>query len=119
MSFALTHTRALASVTRKGTAVTFSYTSDTYNGLTDVTTSVSATVLGYAVRVGGNPIRYRDLGLSLTEAPSLLVAPTTYGQAPPLGATVSWGSLTYTVRDVAPVDPDGSGSIVCTVIVVR
>lgn len=109
---------ALAQITAKGAAVTFTRAVTTsYDPLTDTVTSGTATtVAGYAVRVKGDPERYRVLSLVETKAPTLLFAPTTYGSAPKEGDTLTWSSVAYTVRDVAPVAPDGTGIIYRVVV---
>jgi hypothetical protein len=80
----------------------------TYDAATDVWTSPTATTItGHAIQVRGDPQRYRALGLVLTTMPTLFFSPTTYGETPAPGDTVTWTSIVYTVRDVAPIAPDG------------
>ena len=57
----------------------------------------------------GDPLRYQALGLSLTENPTLVFTPTTYGETPQPGDSVVWpaNGTTYCVEDVDPVAPDG------------
>lgn len=88
----------------------------TYTPTTDTSTVSSASVAGYAVRTRGNPKVYEALKLIESEAPTLLFSPTTYGSMPDLGATVTWNGKTYTVRDVLPVAPDGTGIIAKVVV---
>jgi len=74
----------------------------------DATISVSeSTIVGVAVRTTGNAIKYRELGLIESEAPTLLFVPDTYGETPQPGDTVIWNSLEYTAADVDPLAPDG------------
>ena len=100
--------------------MTFSFASPgTYNAAADTYSGpATTTVAGYAVRDEGDPERYRALSLSLTEAPTLLFAPSTAGSVPALGSTVTWGGVSYTVKDVDPIAPAGT-AIVSKVIVAR
>lgn len=68
------------------------------------------TITGSAIQVRGRRDTYRALELIQSRAPSLLFAPTTYGQLPQPGDVVTWpavGGSQYTVRDVEPIAPDG------------
>ena len=65
-------------------------------------------VAGAAVRAKGNLLQYQALELVVTEAATLLFAPQTVGQLPPLGASVAFGGVTYVVRYIDPVAPDGT-----------
>lgn len=114
------HASALADVTEAGVAVTFTMvTPGTYDAATDTwTDAVDASVSGYAIRTRGNPLRYQALGLVQSESPTLLFTPTTYGDQPVVGSTVTWGGVVYTVKDVEPVEPDGN-AILCKVVVAR
>ena len=70
----------------------------------------TTTVTGAAIRVRGVPETYRAPTLIESQAPTLLFTPTTYGELPALGDTVTWppvGGTTYTVRDINPIAPDG------------
>lgn len=116
MTYAATHSRAHDLVRRKGAAVTFTTTTQAYDPATDTLTPTTSTVAGQAVQVAGDPERYRDLGLIETEARTLLVAPTTFGQVPAVGAAVTWGGVTWTVRWLEPVAPDGTAIVVEIVV---
>ena len=72
-------------------------------------TVVETTVVGNAMQVRGDPLRYQALGLSLTENLTLLFTPTTYGQRPEPSDEVTWptNGTVYHVEDVDPVAPDG------------
>lgn len=120
MSYVEDHAGALLDLTEAGTAVTFTHvTPGTYIAATDTwTDATDATVTGYATRTRGNPLRYQALNLTQSEAPTLLFAPTTYGSQPAIGSTVTWDSVTYTTRDVEPVEPSGT-AIICKVVVSR
>lgn len=120
MPYTATHSRALKTVTKKGTTVTFTHvTPGTYDASTDTwTDAVDASVSGYAIRTAGDPQKYKALNLVQSESPALLFTPSTYGDKPALGATVSWDSVAYSVRDVEPIEPDGT-AIACYVVVSR
>lgn len=119
-SYAQDHAGALLDLTEAGAAVTFTHvTPGTYDASTDTwTDAVDASVSGYAIRTRGNPLRYQALNLTQSESPSLLFTPTTYGQQPAIGSTVTWDSVSYTARDVEPVEPDGT-AILSKVVVSR
>lgn len=114
------HAGALADVKAAGAAVTFTLenpgTLDEATGL--YTSASSTTVSGYAVRDRGNPKTYESLSLKQSEAPTLFFTPSTFGSLPLPGYTVVWGSVTYTVRDVEPLAPDGT-AIGAYVVVAR
>jgi len=110
---------ALATLKRKGAAVTFTRTlPGAYDEQTDTwTTPSTTTVAGYAIRdAGGNPQRYLALELIQSESPRLLFGPSTPGALPLLGSVVTWGGDVFTVRDVDPIGPDGP-AVVAYVIV--
>lgn len=109
-AFAADHADALADITAAGVAVTFTkIVPGTYDAATDTWTDEDdLSVAGAAIRVRGDPERYEGLGLEVDKAATLLFAATTYGTAPSLGATVSFGGVTYTVRHIDPVSPDGT-----------
>jgi len=91
----------------------------TYDAATDAWTApVTTTITGNAIQVKGDPRRYRALSLVMTEALTLLFAPTTYGETPAPGDAVTWASVVYTVRDVETNAPDGV-TITARVIVSR
>ena len=82
-------------------------TQGSYDPETDTATPSSTTIEGLALRVKGDPARYRQLGLVESEAPTLMFVPTTYGDRPEPGDRVTWESEVYSVRAVDPVAPDG------------
>ena len=90
-------------------ATTFTRKAQTYNAETGVMTTTESTVTGAAVRVRGDPHTYTALGLSLSENPTLLFTPTTYGGVPEPGDEVTWpaSGTVYHVKDVNPTAPDG------------
>ena len=109
-SYATEHTGALEDIREAGAAVTFTLTDPgTYDAATDTWTGGSeTTVAGHAIRVKGDPERYRALELIESAAPTLLFAPTTYGDEPPIGSSVTWGGEVFVVRDSLPLEPDGT-----------
>jgi hypothetical protein len=112
---------ALATLAEAGAAVTFTQTiPGTYDAATDTWSAASTvTVTGYAIRdTGGDPRRYAALSLVQSEAPRLLFGSDTAGSLPAPLSTVVWGGITYTVRDIEPVAPDGT-AIVAYIIVSR
>lgn len=120
MSYSATHASALRSVTSKGSAVTFTTTDPgTYDATADTFASASSsTVAGYAIQVGGNPLTYQALSLVQGQAPSLFFVPSTFGNLPAIGDAVTWASDTYVVKDVQPLQPDGT-AIAATVVIAR
>jgi hypothetical protein len=109
MAYTTDHADALVAVREAGASVTFTRTNSTYNPATDTFDAARrVTVIGHAIRVKGDPERHRALSLTISEAPTLLFAPTTYGQTPDVGMSVDFGGVRYVVRDVEPVAPDGT-----------
>ena len=100
-------------------AVTFTRTTTTYTDpTTGATTVATSTVVGQAMRVRGRPYTYQALSLIESEAPTLFFTPTTYGECPQPGDTVTWANIAYRVRDVDPIAPDGV-VIAARIVVVR
>ena len=95
------HARVVAA---KGVPVTF--------------TKGANSIPGVAVRVRGKSQVYLALSLIQSESPTLLFVADTYGDAVPLGATVTFGGTKYVSRDIDPVAPDGL-PIMSRVIVVK
>jgi hypothetical protein len=120
VSYAPEHADAKGEIADAGASVTFTRqipgTLDEATGL--YSGSSTSTVTGSAVRVRGNPKTLAALSLKESEAPTLLFAPTTFGSLPLPGDTVSWNSVTYTVRDVDPVEPNGT-AIIARIVVAR
>lgn len=104
--------------------ITFTRQRLTYDPTTDTSTNVVTTITGNAIQVSGKPDTLRALSLIDSGAPTLLFTPTSYGLRAGTddfvraGDTVVWAGATYTVKDVAPVAPDGF-VIVARVIVAR
>jgi len=93
--------------------IAFTRRTSTSDASSGAVTLVTSTVTGSAMQVRGNPQRYRDLGLTLSTMPTLLFTPTSYNlraftdEFVMPGDTVDWCGVTYTVKDVDPVAPDG------------
>ena len=87
--------------------VTFTRVSRYYDPATDTSIDTSTSITGNALQVRGDPKRYKALNLVLTTMPTLLFAPTVYGECPEVGDRVTWASKPYTVRDVDQIAPDG------------
>ena len=69
-----------------------------------------STVTGEAIRVGASASelhRFAAGGFVAQETAVLFWTPTTYGDRPRPGDTVSWESLTWVVLYVDPIAPDG------------
>lgn len=99
-------------------ATTFTRETVSHTRSDDSIVPTTTTVVGVAIRTTGNAIKYRELGLIESEAPTLLFVPNTYGETPQPGDTVIWNSLEYTAADVDPLAPDGV-TILAKVIVKR
>ena len=102
-------------------AITFTRSTKAETRSTGVITVTDTDIPGVAVRVQGEAIHYRELGLVESEAPTLLWAPEVYGQTlnPEPGDLVTWGSEEFRVARAFPLDPDGLGWIEAKVIVRR
>lgn len=113
MSYAGTHSSALATVTRKGAAVTFTLTSPgTYDATTDTyTAATTSTVAGYAVQ--DDAASHRKAGEVIGETNVvLLFTPSTRGSLPVAGYTTTWNSTAFTVvRTFREINPDGAGAL--------
>jgi len=88
-------------------AITFTRIARTYDPETDTATASTTTYPGTAIRSRGRPHKYAELGLVESKAPTLFWVPTTYGDTPEPGDTVTWYGETYTARDVEVIAPDG------------
>lgn len=89
-----------------------------HDPVTETFTAPTVTELpGYAVRGRGDRDTYLRLGLSYARNPTLVFAPDPEhaGTLPVGGDTVVWAGRTYTVAEVAPVEPDGD-ALLCRVV---
>lgn len=104
-------TRALATITRKGAAVTFpgTGTAATYDPATGTWSGgvPGADVTGRAVQIDSDPDRFAALGLVLVNPVTLLVAASGLTVTPAPNMPMTWASKTYTIRDVDAVAPSG------------
>jgi hypothetical protein len=115
--FAAEHAGAYADILANGVAVTFTTATRTHTPATDTFgTAVTSTVTGAALRVRGDAKTYREMQLTQSGLVTLLFAPTTYGDLPELGSTVTWEGQTQTVVAVNPVSPDGFAIIARVVL---
>lgn len=113
MSYTATHTRALGTVSRKGSAVSFTLSSPgTYDPTTDTHSSpTTTTVSGYAVQDDAG--KHRRAGELIGETNVvLLFTPSTRGELPLADYSVTWNSATHSVvRTFREINPDGQGAI--------
>ena len=89
---------------------TFTRRTVTYDVATDAQTVVTTTLPGSAIRVRSTRSELAQFaagGLTHEETATLFWTPTTYGDRPRPGDTVSWEDLTWTVVFVDPIAPDG------------
>ena len=98
--------------------VTFTRTTKTVDETTLLTSTSKTSIEGVAVRGEGDPDRYRALSLIESQAPSLWFVSDNAGELPSVGDEVVWAGVPYTVRDVDPVSPGGTG-FGATVVVER
>lgn len=87
--------------------VTFTRVTKTHNRATDQMTSATSTIEGVAIKVRGNPERYKALGLVEAEAPTLLFFPRVYGERIKPGDTIVFRNQKFTARDCEHLEPDG------------
>lgn len=101
---------ALATLRRKGAAVTFTLTSPGTKDATTETysTPTTASVAGYAIEVASEPEDFEPEDLIQTNPVTLLFAPSTVGDKPARLSAVTWASVGKRVSRVRPVRPDGT-----------
>lgn len=125
MSYAGEHASAYADVLAAGTslAVSRSAQTESSNGALGTPTRTSIAIAAFAK--ASDPVRLRELGLTLDKALTLFVCPETF----PLQAytdefikpldTLPWNGVTFTVRAVGPlIQLDGNviaGTIVASI----
>lgn len=119
MSYAADYASALAAV-REANPDLVAFTlagQGTYDSTTDTTAAGDDLVVtGYAVEKKGALLTYEKLSLIAADARTLFFVGSNYGDLPPRGATVPWGGISYTVKYVEPVAPDGT-AIGATVVI--
>lgn len=101
---------ALADIKEAGGVVTFTRGgSAVYDAATDTWSGgSSAPVSGYAIQRRGDVDRFAALSLVLVDPVTLLVAAWNLTITPQPGDAMLWAGVTYTVRDVDAVAPDGT-----------
>jgi hypothetical protein len=93
--------------------ITFTRVTQTFDETTGLSTSVTSTITGSAIKVKGKADTYTRIGLVESSAPTLLFTPTDYDlhahsdEFVKAGDTVSWAGATFTAKDVDPIAPDG------------
>lgn len=111
--------RALVTIGKKGTDVTFPGTGssgDIYDPFTETWSGTgTADASSKAVQIQGDPDRFASLSLSMVNAVTLMVAASGLAVVPTAGMAMEFAGVTYTVKDVDPVAPDGT-PIIYTVI---
>jgi hypothetical protein len=118
VSYQEDHAGAYADILETGQAVTLTRTAKTHTPSTDAMTTSRSEIAGAAVQVKGTPKAYAALGLVESEAPTLLFAAATYGDAAQLGDELEWNSKTVRVKSIDPTAPDGT-PIVARLVVAR
>lgn len=109
--------RTLALIRRKGAAVTFTtVTGRVYNDTTGTWTGGDPVIAtGVAVQSEDDPVRFSALNLTLVDPITLTVAAHGLSTVPAPNMALSWAGVTYTVKNVEAVAPDGV-AIIYTVI---
>jgi len=110
------HIGALENITEAGRPVTFSEDVRTYTPETGISSVSRVTVAGQAIRVQGSRKQYEILKLSPRDTISLLFAATLFKTFPAMGMKVTWGNITYIVRFVSRIAPDGD-TIISRVVI--
>ena len=110
------HASALAAIRSKGAAVVFtSITEGEHDPLTETFGEPTVTTIeGYALGTRAGPADvelYTANGLSVSDTLTLLFAPETYGELPPIGSEVIWAGDKLFVRTIAPLAPAGTAII--------
>lgn len=110
---------ALATITRKGAAVTFpdaTGTAPVFDQTTETWTAGTLTdVTGRAVEIPGDPNTYQALSLVQSNPVTLLLAASGLTITPAPGMSFTWAGTAYTVRLVSPLAPDGT-PVIYTVV---
>lgn len=87
--------------------ITFTDTTQTRDPVTGHVSPTTVAITGLAVQEPGDPERYKQLQMSVSESPTLRFTPDIYGTIPAPGNRCTWGGKAYTVRDVEPQAPTG------------
>lgn len=118
MSYAAEHASAYADILAAGAAVTLRRKSVAHTQSTDAVTQTPSTIAGAACQVRGRPQTYEALKLVESDAPTLLFAAATYGDAAELGDELTWGGKDVEVVSIDATAPDGT-PIVARIVVSR
>lgn len=114
------HAEVYDSLLAAGASVAFALTATTRTASTGaVASTTTTTVSGAAIRVRGDRLKYKDLGLVESDAVTLLFSPATRGALPALGASVTWGSVAYVVKEVEVAIAIDGTALLARVIAVR
>lgn len=112
--------RALATISKKGGAVTFheTGTASTYSASTDTWSGAvpASDVVGRAIQLEDDPKRRAARSLVLTNPLTLLVAASGLSITPMVGKTMTWNSVVYAIRDVEVLAPNGTTPILFTIV---
>jgi len=100
------HARALIDLTNAGTSVIFTNENPSYTFNPGISGLSATTVDGKAIETSGRPFRYEGSTLVVTEDPTLIFAPTAYGNFPDIGDHVIWRGLDHIVADIELLAPD-------------
>ena len=106
---------AAADLAAAGAPVTITRDTSDYNAATDSTVPSSTTSATSAVQRKSDWRKVQALGLTLSKTVTLLVAASGMAFDPQMGDTLTWNGVTYAVKDVQTLAPDGT-AIVHTVI---
>lgn len=105
---ALRHRHALVRIKERGVPVTFREDDDTFDPSTDSVTDVStASVVGHAIELDGDPASYREASLTESNPLTLLFIPDRLGDAPSLHSRVKWNGEVKTVKKRKLIAPQG------------
>lgn len=110
MDSASLYAKALGKLKARGAiAVAFTVvTPGAFDPLTETDSPpTSSTVSGWAVELPGDPEEYAAMELIGTEAITLMFAPDTLGDKPPLGSSIEWAGAARTVKQTFPIRPFG------------
>lgn len=101
---------ALTDIQDAGAPVTFpSGSPPVYDAATDTwSADTRGTASSYALQVKSDPDRLAALGLVLANPVTLLVAASGLAVTPAPGMAMTWAGLTYTIKLVEAVAPDGT-----------
>lgn len=104
------HAAGLRRMLQIGTPIEFSLEVSDYDETDDTFSNERILVVkGHAVQLDGDPIEYRDLGLTKKDPVTLLFMPDKIGDEPDLESQVKWADKVRTVKHILPFRPSGQG----------